>query len=46
MFEREWFVSMNRHVPESVRLKEKRDATLRAKAVAFALEHEVVCICC
>ncbi len=37
---------MNRHVPESIRLKEKRDATLRAKEVAFALEHQVVSISC
>lgn len=39
-------ISMSRHVPESVRLKEKRDATLRAREVAYALEHQVVSDSC
>lgn len=33
---------MNHRVPESVRLKEKRDAILRAQQVAAALKQESV----
>ena len=35
---------MSSHIPENVRLKEKRDALLKAKQVAEALKKENVCL--